>query len=203
MSEILRIGQKLPDLSFEAYDPDKREFVLKDVSEFRKSGKWFVFFFYPADFTFVCPTELKDLSDKYEEFKRYGVEVVSFSADTKYVHLAWKDAEPLLEGVKFLMGADPNGKIAKLLGVYDEETGLPKRGTFIFNPEGQLVSIEISYDNVGRNADELLRKIKAHIYLSKHPDEACPAKWSEGDKTLKPSPDIVGRVGDVIRKGKF
>lgn len=200
MCDSLRIGQKLENLSFDAYDPENREFVQKSTSEFSKSGRWFVFFFYPADFTFVCPTELKDLSDKYAELKELGVEVVSFSTDTKFVHLAWKDTEPLLKDVKFLMGADPTGKIARLLGVYDEEAGLARRGTFIFDPTGKLVSVEISYDNVGRNADELLRKIKAHIYLSKHPDEACPAKWTEGDKTLKPSEKLVGRVGEVLHK---
>ncbi|MGC8926774.1 MAG: redoxin domain-containing protein [Myxococcota bacterium] len=199
MCDVLKIGQKLENVSFDAYDPEKKEFVQKETDEFLKAGRWFIFFFYPADFTFVCPTELKDLSDKYAELKRLGVEVVSFSTDTKFVHLAWKDTEPLLKDIKFLMGADPTGKIARLLGVYDEETGLARRGTFIFDPDGRLVSVEISYDNVGRNADELLRKVKAHIYLSKHPDEACPAKWREGEKTLKPSEEIVGKVGYVLK----
>ncbi|MGC9044249.1 MAG: redoxin domain-containing protein [Myxococcota bacterium] len=199
MCDVLKIGQKLENVSFDAYDPEKKEFVQKETDEFLKAGRWFIFFFYPADFTFVCPTELKDLSDKYAELKRLGVEVVSFSTDTKFVHLAWKDTEPLLKDIKFLMGADPTGKIARLLGVYDEETGLARRGTFIFDPDGRLVSVEISYDNVGRNADELLRKVKAHIYLSKHPDEACPAKWREGEKTLKPSEEIVGKVGYFLK----
>lgn len=201
MSETLKIGHKVPEMNFDAYDPVARDFVKKNLSDFQRQGKWLILFFYPADFTFVCPTELKDLGDKYEELQKLGVEVVSFSTDTKFVHLAWKDAEPLLKDIKFLMGADPNGNISRLFGVYDEETGLARRGTFIIDPEGKLVGIEISYDNVGRNSDELVRKVKAHIYLSKHPDEACPAKWKEGETTLKPSARIVGKVGQVLGKG--
>ncbi|MCX7957655.1 MAG: redoxin domain-containing protein [Deltaproteobacteria bacterium] len=198
MCEILKIGQRIPDISFDAYDPNERAFKTIRTSDIQKSGRWMIFFFYPADFTFVCPTELKDLSDKYDELNKLGVEVISFSTDTKFTHLAWKDSEPLLRNVKFLMGADPTGKIARLLGVYDEDSGLARRGTFIFSPEGRLLSVEISFDNVGRNADELLRKVKAHIYISKHPDEACPARWKEGDMTLKPSEALVGRVGEVL-----
>ncbi len=202
MCDVLKIGQKLPDISFDVYDPVERAFTEKRTTEFQRDGRWLVFFFYPADFTFVCPTELNDLADRYEELKNLGVEVISFSTDTKFVHLAWKDSEPLLKNVKFPMGADPTGRISGLLGVYDEESGLSRRGTFVFNPEGRLVSVEISYDNVGRNAEELVRKIKAHLYLSKHPDEACPAKWREGDSTLKPSEKLVGRVGEYLVKNK-
>lgn len=200
MSEVIRIGQKLPDFTFDVYDPKIRGFSVKSTSELYREKRWIVFFFYPADFTFVCPTELKDLADKYEELDRLGVEVISFSTDTKFVHLAWADSEPLLKGLRFPMGADPVGRISRLFGVYDEESGLARRGTFIIDPTGRLVSIEISSDNVGRNADELVRKIKAHIYLFSHPDEACPAKWREGEKTLKPSESLVGKVGDFLNK---
>ncbi len=198
MNETIRIGDFIQDLGFDVYNPMDRVFAHKNISEILKEKKWIVFFFYPADFTFVCPTELKDLSDKYEELRSLGVEVISFSTDTKFVHLAWSDSEPLLKNVKFLMGADPTGKISRTFGVYDEESGLSRRGTFIVDPSGKLVSVEISFDNVGRNADELVRKVRAHIYLSKHPDEACPAKWREGEKTLKPSESLVGKVGNFL-----
>jgi peroxiredoxin (alkyl hydroperoxide reductase subunit C) len=199
MCETVKIGQKVPDLTFDVYDPVNREFKVMNLSSLQKERKWVVLFFYPADFTFVCPTELKDLGDKYDELKRLGVEVISFSTDTKFVHLAWKDSELLLKDIKFPMGADPNGKVSRTFGVYNEENGLARRGTFIIDPDGTLVGMEITFDNVGRNADELLRKVKAHIYLSKHPDEACPARWTEGEKTLKPSAKLVGKVGEALK----
>jgi peroxiredoxin (alkyl hydroperoxide reductase subunit C) len=199
MCETVKIGQKVFDLTFDVYDPVNREFKVMNFSSLQKEKKWVVLFFYPADFTFVCPTELKDLGDKYDELKRLGVEVISFSTDTKFVHLAWKDSELLLKDIKFPMGADPNGKVSKTFGVYNEENGLARRGTFIIDPDGTLVGMEITFDNVGRNADELLRKVKAHIYLSKHPDEACPARWTEGEKTLKPSAKLVGKVGEALK----
>jgi peroxiredoxin (alkyl hydroperoxide reductase subunit C) len=199
MCETVKIGQKVFDLTFDVYDPVNREFKVMNLSSLQKEKKWVVLFFYPADFTFVCPTELKDLGDKYDELKRLGVEVISFSTDTKFVHLAWKDSELLLKDIKFPMGADPNGKVSKTFGVYNEENGLARRGTFIIDPDGTLVGMEITFDNVGRNADELLRKVKAHIYLSKHPDEACPARWTEGEKTLKPSAKLVGKVGEALK----
>jgi len=199
MCETVKIGQKVPDLTFDVYDPVNREFKVMNLSSLQKERKWVVLFFYPADFTFVCPTELKDLGDKYDELKRLGVEVISFSTDTKFVHLAWKDSELLLKDIKFPMGADPNGKVSRTFGVYNEENGLDRRGTFIIDPEGKLVGMEITFDNVGRNAEELLRKVKAHIYLSRHPDEACPARWTEGEKTLKPSAKLVGKVGEALK----
>lgn len=199
MCEVLKIGERLPDFKFEAYNPVDGTFVSKNVKDILTTKKWLILFFYPADFTFVCPTELSDLAEKYDELVKIGADVISFSTDTKYVHLAWRNSEQLLRNVRFLMGADPAGKISRLLGVYDEETGLARRGTFIFDPEGKLVSVEISYDNVGRNADELLRKVKAHIYLSNHPDEVCPAKWREGDTTLRPSEKLIGKVGEMLK----
>ena len=156
-------------------------------------------FFYPADFTFVCPTELADLAEYYEELQSMGVEVISVSTDTKYTHLAWQRTEKLLEKVRYLMGADPAGKISRLFGVYDENTGLALRGTFIINPDGVLVGSEINFYNVGRNAEELIRKMKANAYLMSHPEEACPAKWKEGEKTLKPSQELVGRVYEALK----
>lgn len=124
---------------------------------------------------------------------------MTVSTDTQFVHLAWKREEKSLENVKFQMAADPNGKISKLFGVYDENTGLALRGTFIINPEGTLLNAEVNFYNLGRNVDELLRKLKANIYLASHKDEGCPAQWkNEGDKTLKPSEDLVGKVFEAL-----
>ncbi len=195
---MLRVGQKVPGFEMEVYDPKTLGFGKVSLEDLLRERKWVVLFFYPADFTFVCPTELADLAEYYEELQRMGVEVISVSTDTKYTHLAWQRSEKLLEKVKYLMGADPTGKVSRLFGVYDEDTGLALRGTFIINPDGILVGSEVNFYNVGRNAEELVRKMKANAYLMSHPDEACPAKWKEGDKTLKPSQEIVGRVYEAL-----
>ncbi len=196
---MLRVGQKVPNFEMEVYDPKTLGFGKVSLEDLLRERKWVVLFFYPADFTFVCPTELADLADYYEELQRMGVEVISVSTDTKYTHLAWQRTEKLLEKVKYLMGADPTGKVSRLFGVYDEDTGLALRGTFIINPDGILVGSEVNFYNVGRNAEELVRKMKANAYLMSHPDEACPARWKEGEKTLKPSQEIVGRVYEALQ----
>ncbi len=134
------------------------------------------------------------------DLKKLGVEVISVSTDTKFTHLGWQREETLLKNVEFIMAGDPTGKVSKLFGVYDENSGLALRGTFIINPDGLLVGSEINYYNVGRDADELLRKMKANVYLAKHPNEACPAKWDTGAKTLKPSAEIVGKIGEALEK---
>jgi peroxiredoxin (alkyl hydroperoxide reductase subunit C) len=195
----LRVGQKVPDLEMDTYEPSKGRFGKFRLSRILKNKKWVVLFFYPADFTFVCPTELADVAEKYKEIKKLGAEVVSVSTDTHFVHMAWHKDEKLLENVKYPMGADPTGNISRLFGVYDEQTGLALRGTFIINPNGILVSSEVNYYNVGRNADELLRKLKGFIHVYNHPDEACPAKWDEGEKTLKPGEELVGRVYEALQ----
>ncbi|MCS7277281.1 MAG: redoxin domain-containing protein [Aquificaceae bacterium] len=197
--EAVKVGQRVPNFEMEVYDPKTLGFGKVSLEDLLRERKWVVLFFYPADFTFVCPTELADLADHYEELQKMGVEVISVSTDTKYTHLAWQRSEKLLEHVKYLMGADPTGKVSKMFGVYDENTGLALRGTFIINPEGLLVGAEINFYNVGRNAEELLRKMKANAYLMSHPDEACPARWKEGDKTLKPSQELVGRVYEALQ----
>lgn len=128
-----------------------------------------------------------------------GAEVVTVSTDTQFVHMAWQRGEKSLENVKFPMAADPTGNVSKMFGVYDENTGLDLRGTFIINPEGTILNSEVNFYNLGRNIDELLRKLRANLYLSKHGDEACPAQWNEeGDKTLKPSPELVGKVYEAL-----
>lgn len=199
MNEVVRVGQVVPDFEIETYEPAKGDFGKLSTQEIKAKKQWLILVFYPADFTFVCPTELEDLAEKYEQLKKLGCEVVSVSTDTKFSHLAWQQSEGLLKKVKYPMGADPTGKVSRLFGVYDEGTGLALRGTFIINPEGKLVGSEVNFYNVGRNADELLRKIKAFTYVAKHPEEVCPAKWDEGKKTLKPSSKIVGKVADALR----
>ncbi len=200
MSEVVRVGMQVPDFEMEIYDPKTDSFGKISLAELKQQGKWTVLFFYPADYTFVCPTELADLAEKYDELVSLGCEVISVSTDTKFVHLAWKKDEKLLENVKYPMGADPTGKISRLFGVYDENTGLALRGTFIINPDGVLVGSEVNFYNVGRNAEELVRKMKANVYLKDHPDEACPAKWEPGKKTLKPSEKLVGHVYEALNE---
>ncbi|WP_346687184.1 alkyl hydroperoxide reductase subunit C [Megamonas hypermegale] len=155
-------------------------------------GKWAVFFFYPADFTFVCPTELEDLANKYEEFKNIGCEIYSVSCDTHFVHKAWHDASDRIKKIQYTMLADPTGALARDFDVMIEADGMAERGTFVVNPEGKIVAYEVNAGNVGRNADELLRKVQALQFVAAHGDEVCPAKWQPGAETLKPSLDLVG-----------
>lgn len=192
------VGQPVVDFSLKVYDPVEGFFGEMDMEKLMEEGKWVILFFYPADFTFVCPTELADLATKHEQLQKMGFEVFSVSTDTEFAHLAWRNSEKLLENVKYKMAADPTGKVSRYFGVYDEESGLALRGTFIINPDGVLVSKEINFYNVGRNADELLRKCEANIYLREHPAEACPAKWTPGDKTLTPSEELVGKVYEAL-----
>jgi NADH-dependent peroxiredoxin subunit C len=196
---VVSVGQEVPSFEMETYDPVNREFGKISLDELKQQKKWTILVFYPANFTFVCPTELADVAEKFEALVKLGAEVISVSTDTKFTHLAWKDSEKLLAKVKYLMGADPTGHVSKLFGVYDPASGLALRGTFIINPEGRLVSSEVNFFNVGRNADELLRKMEANAYLMKHPDEACPARWTQGAKTLKPSEKLVGRVFEALQ----
>jgi peroxiredoxin (alkyl hydroperoxide reductase subunit C) len=196
--KILTIGAEVPNFEIETYDPVEREFGKVALDKLKKLDKWTILVFYPADFTFVCPTELADLAEKHEALKKLGAEVISVSTDTKFSHLAWRDGEKLLSKVKYLMGADPTGAISKMFGVYDHATGLALRGTFVIDPQGRLVSSEINFYNVGRNAEELVRKMEANAYLMKHPNEACPAKWQQGGKTLKPSEKLVGKVYEAL-----
>jgi peroxiredoxin (alkyl hydroperoxide reductase subunit C) len=192
------VGQPVVDFSLKVYDPVEGFFGEMDMEKLMEEGKWVILFFYPADFTFVCPTELADLATKHEQLQKMGFEVFSVSTDTEFAHLAWRNSEKLLENVKYKMAADPTGKVSRYFGVYDEESGLALRGTFVINPDGVLVSKEINFYNVGRNADELLRKCEANIYLREHPAEACPAKWTPGDKTLTPSEQLVGKVYEAL-----
>lgn len=168
--------------------------LFKEYTEKDLKGKWSILFFYPADFTFVCPTELGDLADIYEELKKINVEVYSVSTDTHFSHKAWHDSSDTIKRIKFPMLADPTGNLTKFFGVYNEEDGLAYRGTFVINPEGLIKIVEINDNGIGRDANELLRKIKAAQYIEKNPNEVCPAKWKSGDKTLTPGLDLVGKI---------
>ncbi len=198
MEEIktVKIGEKVPSLEFDVYLPEEKDFGKMKLTGCAGEGKWLVLFFYPADYTFVCPTELADIAEKYEEFKKEGAEVVSMSTDTHFVHYAWQRAEKLLAGVKYPMGADPAHVISRTFGVYDCSCGLALRGTFLIDPDGVLMASEVNNLPVGRNADELIRKFRAFVYVRENPAQVCPAKWAPGKKTLTPGKDLVGRVGE-------
>ncbi|HSH42069.1 MAG TPA: alkyl hydroperoxide reductase subunit C [Arenicellales bacterium] len=165
-----------------------------DVTDEDVKGKWAVFFFYPADFTFVCPTELGDLADKYEEFKSRDVEIYSVSTDTHFTHKAWHEASETIGKIQYPMIGDPNGEITRNFEVMREGQGLADRGTFVVDPDGVIQVMEITAEGIGRNASELLRKVKAAQYVRAHPDEVCPAAWEEGEETLAPSLSLVGKI---------
>lgn len=197
---VVKLGAAVPDFELDTYEPTKGDFGKIKLADLKAQGKWTILFFYPADFTFVCATEFQALAEQYEAFKAAGAEVITVSCDTKFVHLAWRQHEGELSGVQYPMGADRTGKLARMFGVYDEGTGLSLRGTFIINPQGVLVSSEVNFYNLGRNVDELLRKLQANVYLSQHAAEVCPAKWRKsGDKTLAPSAKMVGKVHDALK----
>lgn len=184
------IGKEIGDFTVKAFvDGD-----FKDVSKSDLLGKWSVFVFYPADFTFVCPTELEDVADLYEEFKKIGAEVYSVSTDSHFVHKAWHDASDTIKKIKYPMLADPTGKLSRDFEVYIEEEGVALRGSFIVNPQGKIVSYEVNDNSIGRDASELLRKVQAAQFVAKHGDQVCPAKWSPGSETLKPGIDLVGKI---------
>jgi peroxiredoxin (alkyl hydroperoxide reductase subunit C) len=184
------INTKLKPFTAQAYHDGK--FVT--VSDTDLKGKWSVFFFYPADFTFVCPTELGDMADLYPEFQKRGVEVYSVSTDTHFTHKAWHDTSETIKKINYPMIGDPTGTITRNFDVMIEEEGLALRGTFLVNPEGEIKVAEIHDLGIGRDAAELLRKVKAAQYVASHPGEVCPAKWNEGDATLAPSLDLVGKI---------
>ncbi len=192
--KIIKVGDKVPFFEMETYQPSRKTFGKFSLEEAVKNGKWTVMVYYPADFTFVCPTELADLAENYKELAEAGAEVVSVSCDTKFVHMGWHESEKLLKDVSYSMASDSMGKVADSFGVLDEKTGLPYRATFIINPDGILSSIEVNLNNVGRDMKELVRKVKAFVHCRKNPSEVCPAKWKPGAKTLKPSEKIVGKV---------
>lgn len=189
---MFAVDQKFPSFSLETYSPEKEKVERIKNDDFK--GRWLILFFYPADFTFVCPTELFDLKKHYDEFKKLKTEVIAVSTDTVYTHKAWIETEELLKGLKYLMAADHSGKFSRELGIYDEDTGVAQRAAFIIDPEGILRSVEIVADAIGRSAGELMRKLKALQYVAKHPGFVCPASWEEGEAVLKPGIEKAGKV---------
>ena len=184
------INTEVKPFTAQAYKEGK--FVT--VTEADLKGKWSVVFFYPADFTFVCPTELEDLAENYAEFQKLGVEISSVSTDTHFCHKAWHDTSEAVKKITYFMVADPTHAISRNFDVLMEAAGLADRGTFVVDPHGVIQLVEVSAGGVGRDAKELLRKIKAAQYVAAHPGEVCPAHWQEGDKTLAPSLDLVGKI---------
>lgn len=187
----LSVGDTIPEkLDFEYYQGEE----IKQMSFADLRGKWVVLFFYPADFTFVCPTELGEMAALYESFKKEGAEIVSVSTDTVFVHKAWHDSSETIKAINFPMAADPAHDLADLFGVLIEEKGVTHRGTFIISPDGVIKGAEITDDAIGRSAKETLRKLKAAKYVSEHPGNVCPASWDEGGDTLEPGLGLVGKI---------
>ena len=190
---MISINQKVPDFEVAVFQDDKE----KKIKLSGLKNKWVVMIFYPADFTFICPTELEEAADNYATFKKLGAEVISVSTDTVHTHKAWHDTSPAIMKVKYPMAADPTGKLCRMFGTYIEEgddAGLSLRGTFIIDPEGVLRSMEINANNIGRSTAELIRKLQAAKFVRENKGLVCPASWTPGDDTLKPGMDLVGKI---------
>ena len=188
--QVLKIGHLAPKFTTEALIDGQ----IKKISLDDYKGKWTILFFYPADFTFVCPTELQEMAKKYEDFKSEGAEVLSISTDTVFVHKAWKDASATIKEIEFPMVADSSHKICWDYGTLIEEEGLSLRGSFLIDPEGILKAYEIHDNSIGRSADELFRKLQAAKFTYENGGEVCPANWKPGKDTLKPGLDLVGKL---------
>ena len=194
-TNTMTIGAKLPDLTLSIYDPQEDNSMQIETKNYR--GKWMVLIFYPADFTFVCPTELEEMAELYPEFEKEGAEIFSVSTDTVYVHKAWHDHSEAIKKVQFPMIADPAGNLSKLFGTYialGGDAGLALRGTFIVDPDGVLKTIEINSNDIGRSGKETLRKLRAAKFVREHGGNVCPASWEPGGETLKPGMDLVGKI---------
>ena len=187
---MVQIGQRIPDFDVQAFHNEEVETVKLSGQK----GKWLVLIFYPADFTFICPTELEEAANYYEEFKKLGAEIMSVSTDTVFVHKAWHDQSPAISKIKFPMVADPTGKLCREFGTYIEDQGLSLRGSFIINPDGVLVAFEVHDNSIGRSAKELLHKLQAAVYVKENEGLVCPASWEPGRETLKPGLDLVGKI---------
>ena len=187
---MVKIGEEIPEFEAEVY----QDFEIKKIKLSDYKGKWLVLAFYPADFTYVCPTELEDLANHYEKFKEIGAEIISVSTDTAWVHLAWHNESPAIGKVKYPMMADPTGKVCREFGTMIEDEGLSLRGTFIIDPDGILKAMDIHDNSIGRTAKEILRKLQAAIYVRENPGMVCPAKWEPGEEGLKKSLDLVGKI---------
>jgi len=187
---MVKIGQEIPDFELDAYH--ENEFKKVKFSDYR--GKWLVLLFYPADFTFVCPTELEEAAEFYGDFQKSEAELISVSTDTHFVHKAWHDVSPAIKKIKYPMAADPTGEVSRAFGTYMDGVGLSYRATFIIDPDGKITSLEIHDNSIGRSAEEILRKLQASKYVREADGEVCPAKWKPGGKTLKPGLELVGKI---------
>jgi len=187
---MVEINEAAPDFRVKAFM--NNDFVDVKLEDYR--GKWVVLFFYPGDFTFVCPTELGALADSYAKFNELGAEILSVSTDSEFVHKAWYDNSEMIKKIKFPMLADPTGNLCKDYGVYIEEEGVALRGTFLIDPDGVLKAMEIHNNDIGRDVSELIRKIEAAEFVKNNPGNVCPANWTAGSQTLKPGIDLVGKI---------
>jgi len=187
---MANIGMRVPDFEFEAFYNEE----IKKIKFSDYLGKWIVLIFYPADFTFVCPTELEEAANLYEIFKKLNAEILSISTDTLYVHKAWHDTSPAIRKISFPMVADTTGKICREFGTYIEEKGLSVRASFIIDPDGIVRAFEMNDNSIGRSSEELLRKLQAAKFVREHKGEVCPASWKPGSKTLKPGLGLVGKI---------
>lgn len=187
---MIKINDKAPDFNAEAYHDGQ----IKRVSLQDYKGKWVVLFFYPADFTFVCPTELGELADNYDEFKKLNTEILSVSVDTAFVHKAWHDESPTIKKIRYPMVADPTHDICTKYETLIAEEGLALRATFIIDPHGVIKAYEFHNNSIGRNYAELIRKIEAAQFVEKNGGEVCPASWKPGSKTLKPGVELIGKI---------
>ncbi len=187
---MIAIGEQAPELGFEIFQNDKtRKVKLQDYK-----GKWLVLLFYPADFTFVCPTELEEAAEHYAAFQKEGAEIISVSTDTVFVHKAWHDHSQAIKKITYPMGADPTGKVCRAFGTYLEDEGVSLRGTFIIDPDGKLIAMDVHDNSIGRNTEEILRKLQAAKFVRENKGLVCPASWKPGGKTLKPGMDLVGKI---------
>lgn len=187
---MVKINEKAPDFKEDAFVDGK----IKKISLNDYKGKWVVLFFYPADFTFVCPTELGELAAHYEELKKLGAEIISVSTDTAFVHKAWHDNSDTIKHIKFPMLADPTARVCKSYGTLIDEEGLSLRATFIIDPDGIVKAFEFHDNSIGRSIHELIRKLQAAQYVKEHKDQVCPMNWAPGAKTLKPGLDLIGKI---------
>jgi peroxiredoxin (alkyl hydroperoxide reductase subunit C) len=185
-----QIGKEVKDFELEAFHNEE----VKNIKLSGMKGKWVVLFFYPADFTFICPTELEEAADNYQEFEKLGAELLSISTDTVFVHKAWHDKSEAIKKIKFPMLADPSGKVCRQFGTYIENEGLSLRGTFIIDPEGVLRAYEIHDNSIGRSIQEVIRKVQAAKFVAENTGKVCPASWKPGQKTLEPGLDLVGKI---------
>ena len=186
----MKINEKISDLEVEVFHNEE----IKKVKLSDYKDKWLVLLFYPADFTFVYPTELEDAAIHYDEFRKLNAEIISISTDTAFVHKAWHDNSESIKKIKYPMASDPSGKISKAFGTYVDDEGLSIRGSFIIDPDGKLIFYEMHNNKIGRNIKEILRKLQAAIFTRENPGHVCPARWEPGKNTLKPSTELIGKI---------